>query len=279
MISLRFPSVTLDDDAYLATICSQNNWAAPHHSQWQVAYNQYRAHFGNPWNVSLVRFPPAVEDEQCHLYDKRRSGKRIREIRDMPNLLCCPMCGSGTTGSIDHFLPRDIFPEFSVMLANLVPACTHCNSSAKGNTYRGVNPESFLHPYFESLAQSPIWLIETVRPLAAATFKPTVLSTLTGTDALRIAFHLRNILGKQFHLWAANRWSTLPQVIRNSVARAGVISADEVQDHLGKQLAQAITTTGINSWLSAFLRGIRNDAGVHAFVASAANQLAAVSPA
>jgi hypothetical protein len=165
------------------------------------------------------------------------------------------------------------------MLANLVPACTHCNSSAKKTTYKGTNAESFVHPYFETLAVSPIWRVEVIRPLAAATFQPTVLGYLTGTDAERVAFHLKNILGKQFYLWAENRWSTLPQVLRNSLGGTGAVAVAEVQDQIGKQLAQSNAATGLNSWLSAFFRGLHGDGEVHAFLAAAAGPLIAASPA
>jgi len=279
MISLQPPSAIPDDDAYLATICNQNAWASSHHAQWLAAYNHYRTHLGNPWVVATSTFLPNIDKEQYALYDTRRSGKRIRAVRNMPNLLCCPMCGSEMTGSLDHFLPRDIFPEFSVMLANLVPACSHCNSSAKKSTYKGTYPESFIHPYFETLAASPIWLIEVVRPLVAVTFKPRVLPSVPRSDSKRVAFHLKNILGNQFHLWAANRWATLPQVIRNAVGVSGTVSTVQVQSELTKQLAQANATTGLNSWLSAFFRGLQSDSEAHTFIANAAHPLTTTFPA
>lgn len=37
----------------------------------------------------------------------------------------CQYC---TVNSLDHFVPKDLFPEFSVHPSNLIPSCTECNS-------------------------------------------------------------------------------------------------------------------------------------------------------
>jgi|KBSSwiStaDraftv2_1062776.scaffolds.fasta_scaffold102224_4 5-methylcytosine-specific restriction endonuclease McrA len=279
MIPLAAPTGTPDDDAYLVTICQQNAWATPHQPPWLGAYAHYRTHLGNPWNVAPTVFSPDVGEKQYALYDTRRSGKRIQEIRDTPGLLCCPMCGSGMTGTLDHFLPRDKFPEFSVMLANLIPACSQCNSSGKRQVYRGDNPESFIHPYFETLAISAIWQIEVLPPFGAATFRAFASNILPAPQKARVSFHLGKLLGKQFHLWAANRWSTLPQVIRNGLSGTGPITANQVQVELTNQLGQHNVATGLNSWQSAFFRGLLNDAGAHAHIAALATPLTATPPA
>lgn len=57
----------------------------------------------------------------------------------------CPYCGFGEISEIDHFLPKSIYPEFSVFCFNLVPSCHICNSkkSNKNNIC--------IHPYFEDI--------------------------------------------------------------------------------------------------------------------------------
>ena len=55
----------------------------------------------------------------------------------------CPYCEYGEIWEIDHFLPKSIYPEFSVFFLNLVPSCHICNSkkSNKNNIC--------IHPYLE----------------------------------------------------------------------------------------------------------------------------------
>lgn len=57
----------------------------------------------------------------------------------------CPYCGFGEISEIDHFLPKSIYPEFSVFYFNLVPSCHICNSK-KGN-----KKNICIHPYLEDI--------------------------------------------------------------------------------------------------------------------------------
>lgn len=260
MIPLPQPS-SQKDDQHLGLICSAPQWS-PFCSLWLKAYTKYRKHQGDPWNLTKTSFIPDVSAEQRALYVAQNQSLRIKDIRNT-SVLSCPMCGSPVTGTLDHYLPREEFPEFSVMAANLVPACIHCNSGKKRRIFKGVNAdERFLHPYFDKVAQSPIWFVRVLPPYVAATFEPCVLPTLGGSLARTVAFHLENVLGTQFHRYAENRWSTLPRLVRNDVGNAGVVSSSEVKQVISDKLRDAQTVSGQNSWDSAFFRGLKMDANV-----------------
>ena len=49
--------------------------------------------------------------------------------------------------TLDHFLPKNIYPYFSMSLYNLVPSCYSCNSSLKGKRDFNVHD---INPYYES---------------------------------------------------------------------------------------------------------------------------------
>src|SRR5262249_53874444 len=150
----------------------------------------YRNYRGDPWKINKTNFIPDVSEAQGALYVSQNQSARIKAIRDA-NLLSCPMCGSPVTGTLDHYLPRKVFPEFSVMAANLIPACTHCNSGKKRLIFKGTREyERFLHPYFDKVADAPIWLIRIAPPYRAATFEPSVISTVSDDLAKTVAFHL-----------------------------------------------------------------------------------------
>jgi hypothetical protein len=44
----------------------------------------------------------------------------------------CPYCTLDSGAELDHYLPKAIFPEFSLFAQNLLPICGRCNQS-KGN--------------------------------------------------------------------------------------------------------------------------------------------------
>lgn len=74
-------------------------------------------------------------------------------------LRTCPYCNRQyitpvltSTGkmraTLDHFLPKNRYPYFSMSLYNLIPACYNCNSSLKGDN--DFNTED-INPYEESM--------------------------------------------------------------------------------------------------------------------------------
>jgi len=78
----------------------------------------------------------------------------------MINLRTCPYCNrqyitpvlsdSGRVrADLDHFLPKSRFPIFSLSLYNLIPVCSNCNSSLKGDKFGSFND---IHPYNTSIA-------------------------------------------------------------------------------------------------------------------------------
>lgn len=223
---------------------------------WTKAYADYEAAGGDPWTVSPAVFVDDIADAQRALYDARRNSRALRRIRRREDFRCCPMCGSGGRGHLDHMLPRAAYPEFSILGLNLVPTCPSCNSNNKRETYRGDPPERFLHPYFDTIAADPIWFVDIVGDLKAAVLVPTVMPGLDDDDASRVAFHLANVLGWDFEVWAINYWAGLPQLVRDARDLAVWISGTEARESVELLYRQACGGEGRNSWTAALLRGV-----------------------
>lgn len=61
----------------------------------------------------------------------------------------CPFCGGiGRPKTLDHYLPKANYPQFSVVPANLIPACRDCNTG-KLNMLASIASEQVLHPYLD----------------------------------------------------------------------------------------------------------------------------------
>lgn len=259
MMKLPLPATPDEDKAVLTKICASPAWA-PHKAAWEQAYDTYRLHGGDPHSVTPTNFGQGVSDLQYKLYDGRKRTKPLAGIRRQKGLLSCPMCGSLSTGSLDHYLPREVFSEFSIMRANLIPACTHCNSHEKGNTYIGPPPARFIHPYFDAWAHRPIWQVEIVPPYVAARFRPIPTPLVVPPNRQIVVFHLDNLLGTQFELSMSNWWSTLPELIRLRIG-GGPATLPIVAQAIADELHASLVTTGTNSWLSAAFRGLASDGG------------------
>ncbi|OWV86850.1 HNH endonuclease signature motif containing protein [Rhizobium sp. R693] len=252
MLHLELPASDVEDDAVIETICADPSWEE-HLDAWLEAYEKYRQAGGDPWLVAPADFEEDVKDRMYDLYTTRRKSAALRAIREM-QLASCPMCGSLSTGDLDHHLPREEFGEFSVMRANLVPACTHCNSSSKGVKFKGDTPQRFIHPYFDTWAGAPLWRVEIVPPYEAATFNPVVLPSVAEELKPIVQFHLNNVLGKQFTRSIINYWSTYPRSLSEAIETHDVASVTrEIEIDLRRAV---VARRGGNAWDCAFYRGV-----------------------
>lgn len=69
----------------------------------------------------------------------------------------CPYCEYGEVYEVDHYLPKDDFPELNILPINLVPICHACNHIKL--TERPLNAcDALLHPYYDRLPQQMRWL-------------------------------------------------------------------------------------------------------------------------
>lgn len=255
MQHLPLPVTALADEAEVNKLAEQEYWK-PHEASWIAAYRLYQENCGSPFAVAAINFGPGVGERQYALYDSRKNSGELRRMRKKAGLKSCPVCGSPVTGSLDHYLPRHLYREFSIMRANLIPACIHCNSGAKGTTVHGDYPNRFIHPYFDEWAADNLWYVEIVPPYKAAMFLPKPSPELLEPQRQIVAFHLENVLGTQFDLSMATHWSSLPGQIK---LRDNELTTVSVVAQLQLELRVALHAGGNNCWLAALLRGILSD--------------------
>lgn len=62
----------------------------------------------------------------------------------------CQNCTMNEVNSLDHFIPKEQFPEFSVNPKNLFPCCSRCNSY-KGDKWRDTGVRTSLNLYIDEL--------------------------------------------------------------------------------------------------------------------------------
>ncbi|PHI39161.1 hypothetical protein CBQ28_01170 [Pseudoalteromonas sp. GCY] len=65
----------------------------------------------------------------------------------------CPFCGRpGKPRVLDHFIPKSLWPEFSIFPNNLVNQCNSCSSKKWNHFYCDTDKRAkFIHPYYSSL--------------------------------------------------------------------------------------------------------------------------------
>ena len=252
---------TFDDDKRQTQLASRRGIGTLELSGWRSAYSAYRKSQGNPFKVLPYKKSAKLGTLLYGIYDATSKTKAIKAIREW-SLSTCPMCGAAGVGTVDHYLPRETYPEFSVFTPNLIPACNLCNSKAKKTTVKGATAsERFLHPYFNKLVKRDLWLVRFNIQGMAVTFTAEPLPSLSASVAKRVQWHLDNVLEAQFHNLMRSQWADHARGLNDVLAKqgGGSMTSVFVRDHTALLLGFAATGEKHNSWPAAFYRGLLAD--------------------
>ncbi|MDR6739128.1 hypothetical protein J2X56_001114 [Herbaspirillum sp. 1173] len=124
------------------------------------------AYFNNAKNQTLYLQAPLGKVDSNHTvahtltvadlhsaYDtylrERKSGREIYDAIKLRAHEICLYCALPGASTLDHYLPKAHFPEFSIFPNNLVPSCTKCNEDEKGQKFATSINEQIIHPYHE----------------------------------------------------------------------------------------------------------------------------------
>lgn len=121
------------------------------------------------------------------LYERRRN-HRLDE---------CPYCGNpGSPDTLDHFVPKDHWPEYSIFPNNLVPQCRDC-APIKGNRYYCDQHmrAMFLHPMYSDVLSRVRFRIDVQLQDKEPQFLPkfSVDQTVTPADIERLKTHMSEL--------------------------------------------------------------------------------------
>ena len=74
----------------------------------------------------------------------------------------CPFCGISESSTLDHYLPKEQYPEFAVFPKNLVPSCAVCNTRKRDRILdESTNVRLFLHPCFDTIPDMAFLTVRT----------------------------------------------------------------------------------------------------------------------
>lgn len=190
----------------------------------------------------------------------------IELIRNKLSSDVCPMCGSMGTGTVDHYLPKADFEEYSFFSKNLIPACL-CNSK-RGVALKDTNSQArILHPYYDSCLSERLvsCLIQGEFENPSIEIIP-ILNDVNDENNLNIKFHIKYIIKKTIILeWLGEKWSKLsrrPAIMIRSLPDT-VITIEILQQEIEKNILEKDDEFNTpNNWYSIFYHGILNSPGV-----------------
>jgi 5-methylcytosine-specific restriction endonuclease McrA len=178
----------------------------------------------------------------------------LESMRNRHKLPFCPCCGEpGKPGTLDHYLPKSKYPEFSIVVENLTPMCTDCQG-LKGNDVKDEDGNKvYIHPYYDPIEQVLIEL--DIRPpyenpsafiasVPSDTLEP--LKSLTKRHIKEIDFVDR------FEEYCSNEYSDLLSTLAEE-------QEDESREPVSKTISRFLTKArkqSENRWEAIFYRGV-----------------------
>lgn len=118
------------------------------------AYNSYVLNSYTLENLAPIAILPLHVKALIHAYVA--ATKSMRNLRaellnpDLDDFAQCPYCGINEPKTLDHYIPKELYPEFSILPLNLIPICNQCNSVYKGSEFLSAGKRLFLHSYLDA---------------------------------------------------------------------------------------------------------------------------------
>ena len=134
-------------------------------AQINQAYASYQVRSGNDRFLQPIPVTGEASNALKSNYAALSKGNHQAHLRDTilgsARYDVCPYCNISPVDTLDHVLPRSMYPEFSILALNLVPACGLCNRKKGGTCFRSSG-KNLMHPYFMIVPVDPILFAEVV---------------------------------------------------------------------------------------------------------------------
>lgn len=229
-----------------------------------VVQNRYQDYVQLLSTLHLLPIRTFVRDEQdalIHCYksetkplSKLKSEIQLAQPPDIGNL--CQYCGVDTAYTYDHYLPKESFPEFSVLAMNLIPCCAKCNVD-KGNNWTTGGHCSFFHLYFDSIPSFRFLYctLNYTGAVPAVEYSILLPAAIDPQLQSRIISHYSNLgLLKKF----AESSNTELTDVRSALREAKFASPQEVSRRLEGEMRAKISSRGPNHWKVALIDAMKN---------------------
>lgn len=259
---MRLDRPDIEDDSLIDSVVAerQNGKNAGYFNlvseEWKARSKTYIDAAGNP---EIIKPWPGIEPHKKkfqNLYLSPKEGSTQKPILDglrSRTLQLCPACGEdGTPNTLDHYLPKEIFPELSITPANLFPMCDICQGEKGTKTVNSKNERLFIHPYFDEFTDRQIVVLEIGKPFEAPVniiIKPH--PELDATDSKLVFRHLIELgIDKRYHRFFRDEHMRLLRLTNNMRDKG-----QDIRQNLELFREYALHKS-INSWGHVFYTGV-----------------------
>lgn len=160
----------------------------------------------------------------------------------------CPLCAHRAVTTLDHHLPKALYPALAVAPLNLVPSCSDCNK-AKLARFPHTAEEVSIHPYFDDVGNDRFLFAEVIEVSPATLrFRVEPPATLDPLLAERLQRHFKGLnLSALYGSEAAEELLNIRYLLTSLQASGG---KGVVRAHLEDSAASCLDGR-LNGWRSA----------------------------
>ncbi|MFS6803147.1 HNH endonuclease [Edwardsiella tarda] len=227
-----------------------------------AAYKEYIITSGIPDKSNYPSLAkPATDALKIYYESPPKAISAINDIRSKNSNSLCPMCGSMHSGTLDHVLPKEVYPEFSVFSRNLVPACK-CNI-IKGRKTSNSLGARILHPYYDKILAERLISAKFTSLSQYPKIDIDILLSPTHPLYSSVVFHTNEIVKKNKIIgYLSEQWESFylypESVIRGLTPRISDIST-YIELIKKEILLLDMKHKGKNNWNSVFASGLANN--------------------
>lgn len=227
-------------------------------------YALYESVQGDPWSITSCNLPTSLKGK-LKLHYEREIKDRLEFIdlyRDKLSPNVCLMCGGLGMGTLDHYLPKGDYAEFSIFSKNLVPACS-CNTSRGTNVMGSEAPQRAIHPYYDDFLNERLY-----QSVFTGDFlTPSISVGIINNDHQNfeiLRFHLDEVIKKNNIIgWFEKIWKDLTErghVILELVLVEQTINNENLRSSIQRWIRSKDNEYDTpNNWYSFFYQGLLSD--------------------
>lgn len=246
-------------DALRLSRSSAAQLAAPYFDAIALRYSAYELSFGDPWAVLPDTGFLPVKEQLKSLYSTPPAALSfIGKLRDSLRG-ACPVCGRDALGTLDHYLPKSLYSEFSFFSKNLVPCCDRCNNKRNALVRGAGIGERPLHPYFDNFAVNRILSVQFEPDWRAPKITP-IPFDVAGQELATVRWHIENVIRPAgIDEYLIDLWGTMVSELKQIFPEVLTID-DFKREILQYERYERVVSQSPNSWRSAYYHGLfRND--------------------
>lgn len=232
--------------------------------QMQSEFDDFIQHDLNGTLHQLPQMP--MTDEQKSLHLDNYSYRKTKALRESVMLRqngrqdkICPFCTINEYTSMDHFLPKELYPAHSVNSNNLIPCCQNCQDFKRSQVQEGGN-RLFLNLYTDILPEQQYLFVSFNFDGNVIPEVEFFLQNINGIDPMLygiIYSHYDKLdLFKRFKDLAADEIRKFQSQIRYNVGRQ---SDEDIKHSVYSQCAADRAYFGFNYWKSILMQACVDD--------------------